>query len=286
MTRPVSLPSKTIQFNSMKKLQLSAVALITILLVSCSQVPLTGRSQLSLVNDAELQQAAAQSYNQFLKDPKTKVITGTADANRVKTVGNKIANAIGKYMRENGYGDEYNYTWEFNLVNSKDINAWCMPGGKVAVYTGILPVTKDEAGLATVLGHEISHAIAHHSAERASQMAAAQGLGGLIGAATGGSSEGTQQIVGQLYGVGAQGLYLLPNSRKQESEADRLGLTFMAIAGYNPQTAVDFWQRMSTAKQGGGAPPEFLSTHPSDERRIADIKKLLPEAMKHYKGKK
>lgn len=269
----------------MKNLKIYFAGLIAILLTSCSQVPLTGRSQLSLVNDAELQQAAVQSYKEFLKDPKTKVITNSADARRVKAVGSKIAAAIGQYMRENGYGDAYNYTWEFNLVESKDINAWCMPGGKVAVYTGILPITKDDAGLATVLGHEISHAIAHHSAERASQMAAAQGLGGLLGAATGGSSEGTQQIVGQLYGVGAQGLYLLPNSRKQESEADRLGLTFMAMAGYNPQSAVAFWQRMSTAKQGG-APPEFLSTHPSDERRIADIQKLLPEAMKHYKGKK
>ncbi|MGV8878817.1 MAG: M48 family metallopeptidase [Sphingobacteriaceae bacterium] len=269
----------------MKKLPIYFAGLFTILMISCSQVPLTGRSQLSLVNDSELQQAATLSYKEFLKDPKTKVIANSADARRVKAVGSKIASAIGQYMRKNGYGDEYNYQWEFNLIESKEINAWCMPGGKVAVFTGILPIMLNDAGLATVLGHEISHAIAHHSAERASQMAAAQGIGALLGAATGGSSESTQQIVGQLYGVGAQGLYLLPNSRKQESEADRLGLTFMAIAGYNPQSAVSFWQRMSKAKEGG-APPEFLSTHPSDERRIADIQKLIPEAMKYYNGKK
>jgi predicted Zn-dependent protease len=266
----------------MKKIKLSATALVAILLVSCSQVPLTGRSQLSLVNDAELQQAAVQSYKAFLKDPSTKVITGTAEAQMVKNVGNKIASAINRYMKENGYGDQYNYNWEFNLIKGDEINAWCMPGGKVAVYTGILPVTKDEAGLATVMGHEIAHAIAKHSAERASQMAAAQGLGSLLGAATSTSSQGTQKIVEQLYGVGAQGFYLLPNSRKQESESDRLGLTFMAMAGYNPESAVSFWQRMSAASKSGST-PEFLSTHPSDDRRISDIRKLLPEALKYYK---
>jgi predicted Zn-dependent protease len=186
-------------------------------------------------------------------------------------------------MNANGYADQIqNFSWEFNLIESKDINAWCMPGGKVAVYTGILPVTKDDAGLATVMGHEIAHAIAQHSSERASQVALAEIGGGLLGAATGGRSEGTQQIVNQVYGLGAQGFVLLPNSRRQELEADKLGLIFMAMAGYNPSTAVSFWQRMASASEGSQKPPEFLSTHPADATRIAQIQKALPEAQKYY----
>lgn len=260
----------------MKKLRISSTFLFVLFFAACSTVPLTGRRQLSLVDETQLQQQASQAYNEFLKDPKTKVIKNTADAQRVKNIGSKIASAINRYMHENGYGDRYNYNWEFNLVDSKDINAWCMPGGKVAVYTGILPVTKTDAGLATVMGHEIAHAIAAHSSERASQMAAAQIGGGVLGAATGGS-----EAIGQLYGLGGQ-LALLKYSRNQESEADRLGLIFMAMAGYNPASAIDFWERMAAAKQGGGAPPEFLSTHPSDETRIRNIQKRLPEAQKYY----
>ncbi|WP_379089575.1 M48 family metallopeptidase [Pedobacter sp. UC225_65] len=175
------------------------------------------------------------------------------------------------------------YKWEFNLIESPEINAWCMPGGKVAVYTGILKITKDDAGLATVMGHEIAHAIAQHSAERASQMTVAQVGGGLAGAAVGNKSESTQAIVNQLYGIGAQGLYVLPNSRKQELEADKMGLSFMAMAGYNPQNAVGFWQRMAAASEGAQKPPVFLSTHPTDESRIAQNPRDLPEAMKYYK---
>jgi predicted Zn-dependent protease len=249
---------------------------------SCSTVPLTGRSQLSLVDEQAIQQQADAAYNSFLKDPSTKVVRSGADAQRVKNVGAKIASAINRYMQTNGYGDKYNYQYEFNLIESKDINAWCMPGGKVAVFTGLLPVTRDDTGLATVMGHEIAHAIAQHAAERMSQMTAAQVGGGVVGAAAGGRSEGTQQIIGQLYGVGGQ-LALLNYSRKQETEADRLGLVFMAMAGYNPDNAVLFWERMATAKQGGGAPPEFLSTHPSDATRIAAIKRHLPEARQYYK---
>jgi predicted Zn-dependent protease len=260
----------------MKKIKITSTFLFIFILAACSTVPLTGRKQLSLIDEAQIQQEAGQAYNQFLSDPKTKVIKNSSDAQRVKTIGSRIASAINRYMSQNGYGDQYNYKWEFNLVESKDINAWCMPGGKVAVYTGILPVTKDDAGLATVMGHEIAHAIAHHSSERASQTAAAQLGGGVLGAATG------SEALSQIYGLGGQ-LALLKYSRNQESEADRLGLIFMAMAGYNPDRAVDFWQRMSSAKQGGGAPPEFLSTHPSDETRIANIQKRLPEAHKYYK---
>ncbi len=268
----------------MKRLRvLSAVALSAVLL-SCAQVPITGRSQLSLVDDSALQQEAAQAYRQFLSDPSTRVITNSTDAQRVKNVGNRLATAINRYMRANGYGDRYNYNYEFNLVQSNEINAWCMPGGKVAIYSGILPVTRDDAGLATVMGHEIAHAIAQHASERYSQTALAQAGGGLLGAAVGGRSEATQQVIGQLYGIGGQ-LALLKYSRNQESEADRLGLIFMAMAGYNPDNAVAFWQRMAAAKQGSGAPPEFLSSHPSDETRIQAIQNLLPEARQYYKGR-
>ena len=267
----------------MKKLTLISAFAISTVLFSCSQVPLTGRSQISLVDDAALQQEASQAYQQFLSDPSTKVISSGADAQSVKTVGNKLANAINRYMQANGYGDKYNYNYQFTLVQSKDINAWCMPGGKVAVYSGILPVTRNDAGLATVMGHEIAHAIAQHAAERYSQMTLAQAGGGLVGAAVGGRSEGTQQIVGQLYGIGGQ-LAILKYSRNQESEADRLGLIFMAMAGYNPDNAVAFWERMATAKEGSGTPPQFLSSHPSDASRIAAIKQLLPEARQFYTG--
>ena len=251
-------------------------------LASCAKVPVTGRRQLSLVSDETINKEAVTAYSTFLKDPKTKLISSTsADAVRVKTVGGRVAAAIDKYLRENGFGDQYKFQWEFNLVESKEINAWCMPGGKVAVYTGILPVTKDDAGLATVMGHEIAHAIARHAAERYSHAMAAQAGGGILGAVTGGSSQATQQTLGKLYGIGGQ-LALLKYSRNQESEADHLGLIFMAMAGYDPAKAVDFWERMADSKKEGGAPPEFLSTHPSDATRIADIQKRLPEALKYY----
>ncbi|MEO5909572.1 MAG: M48 family metallopeptidase [Pelobium sp.] len=257
---------------------------ITVLLAACSTVPLTGRRQANLVSDAEMQQMAAQSYNEFLKDPSTKVVNNTAQSRKVKEVGARIQSAVTKFMNTNGYADQLaGFNWEFNLVESKEVNAWCMPGGKVAVYTGILPVTQTDAGLATVMGHEIAHAIAKHSNERYSNQMIAQGLGSIIGGAVTNSQAG-MGVFNQIFGVGAQAGVLLPNSRKQESEADRLGLTFMAMAGYNPQSAVDFWTRMA-AQANGQAPPEFLSTHPSDATRINDIKKYLPEAQKYYAAK-
>jgi len=250
-----------------------------VVLFGCATVPLTGRRQLNLVADDQINQSAAQSYSTLLSDPKTKVISGTTDAMRVKRVGNQLAAAIEKYLAANGYADKYNFKWEFNLIQSNEVNAWCMPGGKVAVYSGILPITRDDAGLATVMGHEIGHAIARHSAERVSQQLAAQAGGAVVGAATNNQSQATQTILGQLYGVGG-GLMLLHYSRSQESEADRLGLTFMAMAGYDPNNAVDFWQRMAAQNKTGT--PEFLSTHPTDATRIADIRAHIPEAMKYY----
>jgi len=267
----------------MKRIKLSALAIALLLFAdSCSTVPLSGRSRVNFVNESEMQSAAAQSYTTLLKDPSTKVLNN-ADAARVKRIGQKIAAAVTQYMNANGYGDQIaGFKWEFNLLDSKEVNAWCMPGGKVAVYSGILPVAKDDAGLATVMGHEIAHAVAQHSSERASKTAIAQLGGSLLGAATAGKSEAAQTAIGQLYGVGAQAGYLLPNSRTQESEADHLGLIFMSMAGYNPSNAVTFWQRMAAASDSSQKPPEWLSTHPADATRVAQIKKNLPEAQRYF----
>ncbi|SEP06437.1 Peptidase family M48 [Mucilaginibacter gossypiicola] len=265
----------------MKKFKPALVLIAVMAIFSCSTVPLTGRKQLNLVGDAEVNQSAAASYKQLLTDPKTKVIATGTDAQRVKTIGNRLASAIEKYLKDNGYGDQYSFNWEFNLIQSSEVNAWCMPGGKVAVYSGLLPVANTDAYLAVVMGHEIGHAIARHSAERISQEMIVQGGGQLVGAATSQQSQATQTAISTLYGVGSQ-LKLLAYSRNQESEADRLGLTFMAMAGYDPHNAIAFWQRMA-AQNKGGAPPELLSTHPADATRIANIQNLIPEAMKYYK---
>jgi predicted Zn-dependent protease len=265
----------------MKMIKLTAIACALLLTYSCSTVPLSGRNRLSFVNEGEMQTAAAQSYSTLLKAPSTKVLNN-ADAARVKRIGQKIATAVTRYMNANGYAAQIQgFNWEFNLIDSKEVNAWCMPGGKVAVYSGILPVAKDDAGLATVMGHEIAHAVAQHSSERASKAAVAEGLGGLLGAATGSKSATTQQVINQVYGISAQGFYLLPNSRVQELEADHLGLIFMSMAGYNPSNAVSFWQRMASVGGSAQKPPEFLSTHPADATRIAQIQKDLPEAQRY-----
>jgi predicted Zn-dependent protease len=264
----------------MKKIYLLVTVFCT-MLYSCSTVPLTGRRQLKLVDDTEINQSAAQSYSQLLSDPKTTVVSSGTDAQRVKRVGGQLATAIEGYLKTNGYGDQYTFKWEFNLIKSSEVNAWCMPGGKVAVYSGLMPLAKTDAELATVMGHEIGHAIARHSAERISQQMAVQGLGGAVSAASSTNSQATQGIINQIYGVGGN-LVLLKYSRNQESEADRLGLTFMALAGYDPHAALTFWQHMA-AQNKMAAPPELLSTHPADATRIADIQNRIPEAMKYYK---
>ncbi|MHC8949509.1 M48 family metallopeptidase [Sphingobacterium hungaricum] len=262
-------------------LKFSSIVLSGFILAGCSTVPLSGRKQLSLVDDNQIQQQAAVAYKEFLSDPSTKVVTGTANAALVKKVGNNIAAAVNRYLTEQNIAQNYNFNWEFNLVESKDVNAWCMPGGKVAVYTGILPITANEAGLATVMGHEIAHAIARHSMEQMSNQYALQIGAQVLGATTSSKSSIYTGILNQAYGIGGQ-LALLKYSRSNESEADKLGLIFMAMAGYNPEAAVPFWERMAQGKSGG-APPEFLSTHPSDARRISQIQSLIPEAMKYYK---
>lgn len=265
---------------------IAKVVTVALVLQGCATVPLTGRRQLSLVDESAIQKEAVLAYQQFLSDPSTKVVSNhNSQAQMVQRVGNRIAQAVTQFLNENGYANQYNFDWEFKLIQEDQINAWCMPGGKVAVYTGILPVTKNEAGLATVMGHEIAHAIAKHSSERMSQTIAAQMGGVAVDVASSQKSQTTRAVLNTAYGLGGQ-LALLNYSRNQEIEADRLGLVFMAMAGYDPSEAVAFWERMAQAKSGsGGAPPEFLSTHPSDARRINNIKKLLPEAMTYYKAK-
>jgi predicted Zn-dependent protease len=222
-----------------------------------------------------------QQYDQFLKE--NKISSDAQHTAMVKNVGRGIANAVERFMKNNGMAAEIkNYKWEFNLVESQEVNAWCMPGGKVVVYTGILPLTQDENGLAVVMGHEIAHAVAEHGNERMSQALIAQ-LGGVaLSEAVKNKPAQTQQLWMAAYGLGATVGVLLPFSRTQESEADHLGLIFMAMASYDPHGAISFWQRMA-AKSGGNAPPEFLSTHPADERRIKNIEKEIPEAMGYYK---
>ncbi len=250
------------------------------LLMACTTVPITGRSQLSLVPEAEMQQMSFQQYKEVIA--KEKLSTDAAATRQVKTVGQRIQRAVETYMAQNNLSQELaGFQWEFNLLDSKEVNAWCMPGGKVAVYTGILPVMKDETGMAVVMGHEIAHAIAKHSNERASQAMVAQGLGSSLQALAGQNPTTAKNVFLGAVGVGSQ-LKMLSFGRNQESEADRLGLIFMAMAGYDPRAAPAFWERMS-AQSGGGAPPEFLSTHPSDQTRIADINARMNEALGYYK---
>jgi predicted Zn-dependent protease len=250
--------------------------------MACTQNAVTGRKQLMLLNESQLQQMALQEYKTFLSQNKVVNNTSSKDAEMVKRVGTRIANAITKYYQSQGKPDVLNgYNWEFNLVDDKQVNAWCMPGGKVVVYTGLLPVTQNEAALAIVMGHEIAHAVAQHGNERMSQTLLAQGLGVAGNILTSGNPQ-VNNIFNNTYGVGAQVGVLLPNSRKQELEADKYGLIFAAMAGYNPEEAIPFWQRMAQAGSDQ-KPPEFLSTHPSDETRIQRLKELMPEALKYYK---
>ena len=247
---------------------------------SCSTVPLTGRQQLNLVPNSTMIPMSFQQYNEFLET--NALSKSKSKTEMVKSVGSKIQNVVETYFRENNMIVELkDYQWEFNLVESKELNAWCLPGGKVVVYTGIMEVTGDEAGLAVVMGHEIAHAIAKHGNERMSHGLATQMGGMALSAALEQKPEETQQLWMMAYGLGTQFGAVLPYSRLHESEADHLGLVFMAKAGYDPNVAVTFWERMAKMKSGQ-SPPEFLSTHPSDETRIREIKGWMPEAMKYY----
>jgi predicted Zn-dependent protease len=253
------------------------------LLAACATVPLTERRSLHLVSDSELLSLSVDQYTKTLNE--SKLSNDPQKVQMVKRVGEKIGQATADLLKEKGLESEIqNYHWEFNLIDDpKVVNAWCMPGGKVAVYTGILPVAGGETGLAVVMGHEIAHALAKHGNERMSQGLLAQ-LGGVgLSMALGTNAGLTQDIFMQAYGVAAQVGVLLPYSRLQESEADHIGLVLMAKAGYDPREAIPFWERMN--KEGGSRPPEFLSTHPAPESRIDNIKTLIPEAMRYYQGK-
>lgn len=263
----------------MKRSYLVMIVMAALLITACSTVPITGRKQLSLIPQSEMLSMSYQQYDEFLKS--NKLSTDQEKTAMVKRVGGRIQKAVETYFAQNNMSDYLrDFRWEFNLVESEEVNAWCMPGGKVVVYTGLLPVAQNEAGLAVVMGHEIAHAIAEHGNERMSQQLVAQMGGMALSAALQNKPEKTQALWMTVFGVGAQVGVLLPYSRTQESEADELGLIFMAMAGYDPNEAVNFWQRMSAGK--GASIPEFLSTHPSDQTRINNLKKLVPEAMKYY----
>ncbi|MCB0395812.1 MAG: M48 family metallopeptidase [Flavobacteriales bacterium] len=253
---------------------------MTFITAACNKVPITGRKQMNLLPESTLVGMSLTNYRDFLKQ-NPPVASGQTDAQLVSRVGNKIATAVKAYMKSQNLTDRIkDYQWEFNLVNENTVNAWCMPGGKVVVYSGLLPVTKDETGLAVVMGHEIAHAIARHGNERMSQGLLVQ-LGGIgLSVAMSEKPEETRNLFMQSYGVTST-LGVLAYSRKHELEADKMGLIFMAMAGYDPSQAVSFWERM--AQTGGAKPPELISTHPSDATRIKEIKAYLPEAMKHYK---
>ncbi|MEP7254590.1 MAG: M48 family metallopeptidase [Ferruginibacter sp.] len=250
--------------------------------ISCSTNSVTGRKQLALFAEETLQQQALTEYQSFLSQNKVLSISVNKDAEMVKRVGTRISKAITDYYTQKGLASELNgYKWEFNLVESKEVNAWCMPGGKVVVYSGLLGITQNEAALAVVMGHEITHAVAHHGNERMSQGALAQGLEIVGNIATSGNSK-YNTLFNNVFAPAAQITVLLPNSRNQEYEADHFGLNFAAMAGYNPREAIPFWQRMGAAA-GSGKPPEFLSTHPSDENRITRLQGYMDEALTYYK---
>lgn len=257
---------------------LAAGLLVTSIVTGCSTVPITGRSQLSLVDDSQMLTLSKQQYAETLSE--SKISTDSAANAQVVRVGRRIADAVDKYNKE--IGSTQVFEWEFKVIDDpKTVNAWCMPGGKIAVYTGILPLTQDDVGLAVVLGHEVGHALARHGSERVSQGMAAEAGTSVIGAMLSGKSEMAQQSAALAANVVLQYGVLMPYGRSQELEADNIGLILMAKAGYDPRAAVPFWERMAQAS-GGQEPPQFLSTHPSNANRIAQIKQKLPEAIAEY----
>lgn len=252
----------------------------SLLLSSCGSVPITGRNQLLLVSDSEVLTSSLTQYSEYIKSAPTS--TNTKGKAMVTRVGQKIAAATEEYLRTNGLAHEVqNFAWEFNLVKDDQVNAFCMPGGKIVVYEGLLKLCASDDELAVVVGHEVAHAVAKHSNERISQQLLAQYGAQILGQALSEKSASIQKIGNTVYGLGAQYGVTLPFSRKHESEADYMGLIFMTMAGYNPSTAITFWQKMSA--NGGASIPEFMSTHPSDATRINDIKKYLPELNKYKK---
>lgn len=265
----------------MKKYLFLCVAVVG-LLSGCSSVPITGRHQLNLVSDADVLSSSLTEYKSYMS--KATVSGNKTESATVTRVGQRIANATETYLKNNGMSAEIkNFSWEFNLVDNKELNAFCMPGGKIVVYTGLMSIISSDDELAVVLGHEVAHAVAKHSNERMSQQVVAQYGSNILGAALANKSAAVQSVAGQVFGLGAQYGVMLPFSRKQESEADYMGLVLMTIAGYSPDVAVGFWQKMSSS--GGQSVPEIMSSHPSDATRIANIKKELPGIKAKYGSK-
>ena len=256
------------------KLYVSSIAVVAFM-VACATNPFTGKKTMALVPNSQIFPMAFQQYDQFLNE--NKVVTGTPQANKIKNIGQQIATASERWLNANGYaGYLKDYQWEYNLVDDPQVNAWCMPGGKIVFYTGILPIAQNDAGIAAIMGHEVAHALANHGQQRMSA-AQYQAMGAVAGNIAFAKDEKSQNIFNQAYGIGSTVGVMLPFSRGHESEADRIGLTLMAIAGYEPAEAANLWKRMK-ANAGGQAPPEFLSTHPSSDTRISNINSWVAEA--------
>jgi len=256
--------------------------LLSTVLTSCPKNAVTGRSQFKLLPESELQTMATTQYREFLSANRVVSSSNNRDADMVNRVGRRITRAVTDYYASKGISNQLEgYNWEYNLVDDKTVNAWCMPGGKIVVYTGLLPITQNEAALAVVMGHEVSHAIFQHGNERMSAQLGAQVVGAGLSVALSSKPAETQNIFNAAYGVGTAVGVLLPFSRKHELEADHYGLIWAAMAGYNPREAVPLWQRMESMS-AGSKPPEFLSTHPSEGKRIEQLEKFMPEALQYY----
>lgn len=273
--------NKSLIEKDMKQIYSLCISLL-LFLSSCGSVPLTGRKQMLLVSDQEILSSSLTQYSNFIKG--ATLSASKQNSEMVTRVGKRIANATEQYLRNNGLESEIkNFNWEFHLVKDPQVNAFCMPGGKIVVYEGLMKLIQSDDELAVVVGHEVAHAVAKHSNERMSQQLLAQYGAQLLGEALNNKSAAVQQMGNTVYGLGAQYGVMLPFSRKHELEADYMGLVFMAMAGYNPDVSVGFWQKMSAG--ASGSTPEFMSTHPADATRIARIKQYLPEVEK-YRTKK
>jgi predicted Zn-dependent protease len=256
-----------------------SLALLLLFVVSCSTVPITGRKRVNFVSDAEILPASFAQYESFLAE--NKISGDVVMTNEIQSVGMRISKAVDQFMRSNNMVNEANsYRWEFNLIDDPTVNAWCMPGGKVVFYTGILPICDNTNGIAAVMGHEVAHAFAKHGQERMSTGTLLQLGGTAVALGTAKKDPKAQQIWNTAFGLGAQFGIMLPFSRNHETEADKLGMVFMIMAGYQPQEAVNVWVRMSQRAGADQAPPEFMSTHPSNQTRIQNLKAFLPEAVK------
>ena len=263
----------------MKMKNMLLVVCSTVLITACATNPFTGKKTMALVPNSQLFPSAFAQYNQFLTA--NNVITGTKDSEMITRVGQRIAVAAERWLNANGHQGYLNdYKWEYNLVNDETVNAWCMPGGKIVFYTGILPIANGETGVAAIMGHEVAHALANHGQQRMSAAYVQQGLAVAGNIAI--KDEESRNAFNQYYGVGSNVLGMLPFSRSHETEADKIGLYLMAIAGYNPAEAAELWKRMK-ANSGGQAPPEMLSTHPSNDSRIANLTALAPKAVAEAK---